>query len=139
ASDTALDYGAEGCVPADPQALLGQARRLLAAPRQPVVLLVDDGPAVRDGVTMLLRRAGYACFGVSDAAAGLAFGRNRRPTVIITDVHMSGMNGLAFLEEARRRPELRDVPAIILSAGGGDRGSEGEARAAARGVGSSCV
>src|SRR5207247_736957 len=66
ASDTALDYGAEGCVPADPQALIGQARRLLAAPRQPVVLLVDDDPAVRDGVTKLLRRAGYACFGVSD-------------------------------------------------------------------------
>src|SRR2546422_4318455 len=39
-----------------PHALIGPARRLLAAPRPPVVLLVDDDPAVRDGVTKLLRR-----------------------------------------------------------------------------------
>src|SRR2546426_12466124 len=108
ASDTALDYGAEGCVPADPHALIGPARRLLAAPRPPVVLLVDDDPAVRDGVTKLLRRAGYACLGVSDAAAGLAVARNRRPTVIITDVQMAGMNGIAFLEEVRRRPRSEE-------------------------------
>ncbi len=132
ASDTALDYDAEGCVPADPQALIGPARRLLAAPRPPVVLLVDDDPAVRDGMSKLLRRAGYACFGVSDAAAGLAFARNRRPTVIVTDVQMAGMNGIAFLEEARRRPELRDVPAIILSAHGGDVVSDGARRLGAQ-------
>jgi CheY-like chemotaxis protein len=124
ASATALEYGAEGCVSADPQALIGPARQLLAAPRQPVVLLVDDDPAVRDSVTKLLRRAGYACLGVSDAAAGLAFARSRRPTVIITDLQMAGMNGLAFLEEVRRQPELRDVPAILLSSHGTDAASE---------------
>jgi len=123
-SATALEYGAEGCVPADPQALIDPARRLLAAQDRPVVLLVDDDPAVRDGVTKLLRRAGYACLGVSDAAAGLAFARRRRPAVIITDFQMAGMNGLAFLEEVRRRPELRDVPAILLSAHGTDAAPE---------------
>jgi len=124
AAATALEYGAEGCVSADAQALIGPARRLLAAPRQPVVLLVDDDPAVRDGVTKLLRRAGYACLGVSDAAAGLAFVRTRRPSVIITDLQMAGMNGLAFLEEVRRQPALRDVPAILLSGHGADAPSE---------------
>jgi signal transduction histidine kinase/DNA-binding response OmpR family regulator/HPt (histidine-containing phosphotransfer) domain-containing protein len=118
ATAAALEYGAQGCVPADPQALIGPARRLLATPPQPVVLLVDDDPAVRDGVTKLLRRAGYACLGVSDATSGLAFARRRRPGVIITDFQMAGMNGLAFLEEVRRQPELRDVPAILLSAHG---------------------
>jgi len=55
---------------------------------------------------------------VSDAAAGLAFARRRPPGVIITDFQMAGMNGLAFLEKVRRQPELRDVPAILLSAHG---------------------
>jgi signal transduction histidine kinase/CheY-like chemotaxis protein/HPt (histidine-containing phosphotransfer) domain-containing protein len=120
----ALAYGAEGWVPADPQALIGPARGLLAAPKRPVVLLVDDDPAVRDSVTKLLRRGGYACLAVGDAAAGLAFVRSRRPSIIITDLQMAGMNGLAFLEEVRRRPELRNVPAILLSAHGSDVTSE---------------
>jgi signal transduction histidine kinase/DNA-binding response OmpR family regulator/HPt (histidine-containing phosphotransfer) domain-containing protein len=115
----ALEYGAEGWAPADPQALIGPARGLLTASKRPVVLLVDDDPAVRDGVTKLLRRAGFACHSARDAAAGLAFVRSRRPRVIITDLQMAGMNGLAFLEEVRRQPELRDVPAILLSAHGG--------------------
>ena len=124
ASATALEYGAEGWVPADPQALIGPAGRLLAVRRRPVVLVVDDDPAVRDALTKLLRRAGYACLGVSDGAAGLAFARTRRPSVIITDFQMAGMNGLAFLEEVRRQPQLRDVPAILLSAHGADAASE---------------
>ncbi len=124
ATAAALEYGAEGWVPADPQALIGPARGLLAAQGRPVVLLVDDDPGVRDGLTNLLRRAGYACLGVGDAVAGLAFVRTRRPSVIITDFQMAGMNGLAFLEEVRRQPELRDVPAILLSAHGADAGSE---------------
>jgi DNA-binding response OmpR family regulator len=37
---------------------------------------------------------------------------------------MVGMNGLAFLEEVRRQPELRNVPAILLSAHGSDVTSE---------------
>jgi DNA-binding response OmpR family regulator len=105
---------------------------VLAAPRRPAVLLVDDDPAVRDAVTKLLHRAGYACHAASDATAGLAFARNRRPTVIITDVQMAGMNGLAFLEEVRRRPELRGVPAIILTAHGGDAVSDGARRLGAQ-------
>ena len=48
--------------------------------------------------------------------------------MIITDVQMAGMNGVAFLEEVRRQPELRDVPAIILTAHGGDVVSEGARR-----------
>jgi signal transduction histidine kinase/DNA-binding response OmpR family regulator/HPt (histidine-containing phosphotransfer) domain-containing protein len=120
ASAGAQAYGAEGWVPPDPQALIEPARSLLAAPKRPVVLLVDDDPAVRDGVTKLLRRGGYACLAVADAAAGLAFVRRRPPGVIITDLQMAGMNGLAFLEAVRRQPELRSVPAILLSAHGSD-------------------
>jgi PAS domain S-box-containing protein len=126
ASAEAIEYGAEGWVPADPQELIGAARRVLSARGEErlVVLLVEDDPAVRDALTKLLRRAGYACLAVSDAAAGLAFVRARRPSVIITDLQLAGMNGLAFLEEVRRQPELRDVPAILLSAHGADAASE---------------
>jgi CheY-like chemotaxis protein len=124
ATSGAHAYGAEGWVAPDPQALIGPARGLLAAPKRPVVLLVDDDPAVRDSVTKLLRRGGYACLAVGDAAAGLVFVRSRRPSVIITDLQMAGMNGLAFLDEVRRRPELRNVPAILLSAHGSDVSSE---------------
>jgi signal transduction histidine kinase/DNA-binding response OmpR family regulator/HPt (histidine-containing phosphotransfer) domain-containing protein len=116
ASAQALEYGADGCVPPDPQALVGAARRLVAARSRPLVLLVDDDPAVRASLSKAVRRAGYACWTARDAAEGLESARHRRPSVIVTDYQLPGMNGLAFLKELRAQPDLRDVPAIMLSA-----------------------
>ncbi len=114
----ALEYGADGWAPADPQELIGPARGLLATGGRPIVLLVEDDPAVRDSLTKLLRRTGHACLGLDDAQTALAFARSRRPSVIVTDYNMPGMNGVAFLEAVRREPSLRDVPAIMLSGHG---------------------
>ncbi len=115
ASAAALEYGAEGWVPTDPEQLVEPARRLVTARQRPFVLLIEDDPAVRRSLSKLLRRVGYACLTMNDAAAALQFVRDRRPSLIITDYRLPGMNGLAFLEALRARPELGHVPAIMLS------------------------
>jgi signal transduction histidine kinase/DNA-binding response OmpR family regulator/HPt (histidine-containing phosphotransfer) domain-containing protein len=132
ATAAALEAGAEGWVQADPQALIGPTRRLLAARERPVVLLVEDDPLVRDSLARMLRRAGCACLALSDAVAALEFVRRRRPSVVITDFQVAGMNGLAFLEQMHRQASLRDVPTIMLSAHVGEAVAEGARRLGAQ-------
>src|SRR5207245_4723955 len=68
-SAAALEYGAEEWVPADPQELIGPARRLLSAGGGgrggggPVLVRVEDGPAVRAALAQVLGRPGCVCLG----------------------------------------------------------------------------
>ena len=38
-----------------------------------------------------------------------------RPSIILLDINMPEMNGLEFLEERSKRPEIQSIPVIILS------------------------
>jgi len=94
---------------------LDQARRLLAAPLRPEVLLIEDDPILRPALGKALRRAGYACLAVPHARRGLELARTRKPHVIITDYRMPEMDGLAFLREIRSDPNLKSVPTIMMT------------------------
>ena len=109
----AQEYGAD--VARTAEGVLDRAGRLLAAPRRPLVLLVDDDPSARPTISKRLRRGGYACLTAADAREGLRFARTRKPYLVITDYHMPGMDGLALLRELRGDPALKDVPAVVLT------------------------
>ena len=93
------------------------------------ILLVDDDPALRE----LLRTT----FEVADVdvaeAAGAAEARaaivDRRPSVIVLDVHMPVESGLDLCRELKATPATRDIPVILLT------GSDGGTGAAARHAG----
>ncbi|MBI3073050.1 MAG: PAS domain S-box protein [Deltaproteobacteria bacterium] len=76
------------------------------------VMVVEDDASVRTAIVRILREAGYA---VLDAASGdeaLAriAGATKPPAVVITDLVMPGMNGVALAEQiAARHPETRVV------------------------------
>lgn len=84
---------------------------------QPVrVLLVDDEEAFRQSTAKILRRRGFV---VEEAASGsdaLAMVRASSPDVLILDLRMPGMDGIATLQEIRAIDA--DLPAIILSGHG---------------------
>ncbi len=48
--------------------------------------------------------------------AGLALARERRPDVVLLDIHLPGMDGYQVLQALRSDPQLRDVAVIALSA-----------------------
>ena len=62
--------------------------------RQPVVLVVDDEPAVADTVSLILSRAGYRIAKAYSGAAGLALAIEQRPDLLLSDVAMPGMGGV---------------------------------------------
>ena len=80
------------------------------------VLLVDDDAAVRTVLAALLRQAGIEPVEADNAAQALERLTEDSVDVMITDLRMPGMDGMALLD---RSLELRpDVPVIVLTAHG---------------------
>jgi FixJ family two-component response regulator len=81
------------------------------------IFVVDDDPAVRDTLSMVLSAGGYEVICFADGAALLAVARNRTPSCILLDVHIPGKSGLDILRELHGE----DYPApIFMISGQGD-------------------
>jgi FixJ family two-component response regulator len=81
------------------------------------IFVVDDDPAVRETLSMVLSGAGYQVICFADGAALLAMARTRTPSCILLDVHIPGKSGLDILKELHGE----DYPApIFMISGQGD-------------------
>jgi response regulator RpfG family c-di-GMP phosphodiesterase len=69
----------------------------------PAVLIVDDEPLVVRALTRTLGTGEFGLHGYSDPAEALAALPSLRPDVIISDQSMPGIDGVAFLKQARAR------------------------------------
>jgi FixJ family two-component response regulator len=74
------------------------------------VYIVDDDPAVRDSLSLLLSVRGYRTATFASAEDFLAAWRLEWKGCLIADIRMPGMDGLALQREMKRRGnELREV------------------------------
>lgn len=74
---------------------------------------MDDEDAILRAYARLLRRAGYEALTANDAKAALAIVEAGGLDVVISDIHMPGMSGIALLAAVRARdPEL---PFILMT------------------------
>src|SRR5437660_12791901 len=94
--------------------------------RQPIVLVVDDNPAIRDMVSWALELDGYEPAEAAEGYEALAWMDNasregRYPDVILLDLAMRGMGGQAFMERLQAQWEPhRPLPSIVvITAGAG--------------------
>lgn len=63
------------------------------------IFVVDDDPAVRDALSVVLGMEGYDVAGFSDGGTFLDACRGADPACVILDVHMPGRSGLDVLKE----------------------------------------
>ncbi len=80
------------------------------------ILLVDDDAMVRQSVAAFLEDSGYVVHQAADGIGALAAFRSDPPSLIVTDLKMPRMDGLALLREiaASEQP----VPVIVMSGAG---------------------
>lgn len=82
-----------------------------------MILLVDDNRMTGRVMEANLERAGLKSQCVDDAEAALAaLDTSPEICVVVTDLSMPGMDGLAFMDAVRERPELSALPIIVASA-----------------------
>lgn len=93
---------------------------MVNSPEPPVAsaaqcLVVDDDPQVREALVRTVQSLGLSCLATPSADAALALLAERgEVAVLISDIRMPGTDGVALLEEVRRR--YPDVAVIMLSA-----------------------
>jgi two-component system, NtrC family, response regulator HydG len=78
------------------------------------VLIVDDEPDMLENCSRILSRQGYECLTAENGRAALAILERERPDLLLTDLKMPEMDGMALLQHAHEvDPEL---PVIMITA-----------------------
>lgn len=80
-----------------------------------LVLVVDDEFSVAEVVESILTDAGHEVVTASNGRQGLERANERPPDLVLLDVMMPIMSGPGMLEAMQKNPQLRDVPAVIMS------------------------
>jgi CheY-like chemotaxis protein len=81
-----------------------------------LVLLVDDEEAISSVVAMLLELKAHRVVVAANGADALHAAKQQPPDVVVTDLMMPVMDGLALCRELERDPALKLVPVVMMSA-----------------------
>ena len=79
------------------------------------ILLVDDDAFLRDMYATKFKESGHDVAAVADGAAALGHLESEAVDVVLLDMVMPGMNGLALLEAAMKLPQAGNTKFIVLS------------------------
>ena len=80
-----------------------------------LVLVIDDEASQRDLLTRFLRKQNYDVRAANDGRSGLELARLLKPTVVLLDVMMPGMDGWSVLTALKADPETADLPVVMVS------------------------
>ncbi|MCU0972331.1 MAG: response regulator [Gammaproteobacteria bacterium] len=79
------------------------------------ILAVDDSASMRQMVSFTLKGAGYDVIEATDGAEALKLARSQPVNLVITDVNMPNMDGIALIRELRALPSYRYTPLLMLT------------------------
>ncbi len=80
------------------------------------ILVVEDNPANMKLAVFLLQDAGYTVISAVDAEAGITLARAEHPNLILMDIQLPGMDGLAAIALLKQDENTRSIPVIALTA-----------------------
>jgi two-component system response regulator MtrA len=86
------------------------------AAKRDLILVVDDDPKIVALVRAYLLRAGFDVVTAGDGPSALRLVRERRPRLVVLDLMLPELDGMAVMREVRRDS---DVPILMLTARGG--------------------
>lgn len=81
----------------------------------PLIMTVDDDPAIRAYLGQLLGAEGYRVVAAANGVEAIETARRRHPDLITMDLMMPGIDGKAAIAEIRKDESLRHVPIIVVS------------------------
>ena len=80
------------------------------------VLIIEDNPANMKLATLLLRHANHTVICAVDAESGLMRAHAEQPDLILMDIQLPGMDGLAATAILKQDPGTSRIPVIALTA-----------------------
>jgi two-component system cell cycle response regulator DivK len=82
----------------------------------PKILIIEDNAANMKLASFLLRSAGHTVLCATDAETGLALARTDCPDLVLMDLQLPGMDGLAATALLKQDPATKAIPVIALTA-----------------------
>ena len=110
--------------PYDALYVIAKARELLRRRRgegdaaRPTVLVIDDSATFRNVMRQALEDAGYAAATAGTGEDGLRLAAEVRPSAIIVDGMLPGIDGTTVIRRVRLDAALRGVPCLLLTGSG---------------------
>ena len=92
--------------------------KLREAAASQVILVVDDFDDTRLMMRLWLEKRGYRVVEASNGVEALNVARRELPDLVIMDIEMPEMDGLAATRQIRQEEHLRGVPVVAVSAYG---------------------
>lgn len=93
------------------------------------ILAVDDSASIRQMVSFVLRGAGYEVVEAVDGQDALDKAANHNVSLVLTDINMPRVDGLALVKSLRGLPRYRTAPILMLTTESSD-GMKAQGRAA---------
>ena len=107
AQDPAPRLGPAAAPCADDRDTLGDGDR--------AILIIEDDPAFAAILATLVRDRGFKVLAAADGLQGLALARDRRPSAIILDVMLPGMDGWSVMDKLSEGTQTRHIPVHFLT------------------------
>jgi two-component system cell cycle response regulator DivK len=80
------------------------------------VLVIEDNATNMALAVFLLESVGHTVLSASDAEAGLTVARDQQPNLILMDIQLPGMDGLAATALLKSDDATRTIPVVALTA-----------------------
>lgn len=81
------------------------------------IVVIDDNPQDRRLIRRLLQSyKNYRVYEANNGADGLKVIRDRHPDLVVTDLTMPEMDGIALLNEIKSAPDIAHIPVVVVSA-----------------------
>lgn len=87
----------------------------LAGTGSAVILCVERDPFVRDLESYFLTEAGFRVTFADDGLQALELARELHPTIVITEILVPKLDGLALCRRLKSDPETRDIAILVFS------------------------
>ena len=79
------------------------------------ILVVDDNPTIRKGLSVRLRANDYEVLFAEDAISATAALIVETPDLVILDLGLAGGDGFVVMERLRKNDRLSHIPVIVLT------------------------
>ena len=86
------------------------------------ILVVEDEPAIQELISATLQHAGHRVMRAYSAEEAVPLVNGTLPDVVLLDWMLPGMNGIQFARRLRGEDRTRELPIIMLTAGGEEQG-----------------
>jgi DNA-binding response OmpR family regulator len=83
--------------------------------RTTTILVVDDNPTIRKGLSVRLRASGYEVVFAEDAISATAALLTERPDLVILDLGLPAGGGFVVMERLHKNDHVANIPVIVLT------------------------